>query len=247
MRKAGVILILLMAVAGAVLYTNHQSKPAPRPNAHTDALRSDMRTNAPDSEQLPVVSDILTNAQHPEFVNRVLPVVRDFFATLDRAGVNPIQDDLPFNTVQLRDGPNGLMARFLIGDRWSCTAFVGPNVSSIVHFGERGPDNPFRAISHANTNALKRLSQKAVKMPQAEAARIINHITDVFGIDRSRFEKPRIYPEKMFEYDLGMFTVAYRKKGTDPVNQANYPISFSIRATSLTTAVLVMYSDSLQP
>jgi hypothetical protein len=247
MRKAVAVIILVIAIAGVVVYTTHQGTLIPERPSTADDTQFDTITNAADSERIPTALDIRTNAQHPVFVERVLPVVREFFDTLDRAAVNPIQDDLPFNTVQLRDGPNGLMARFLIGDGWTCTAFIGPNVSGIVHFGERGPDNPFRAISHANTNALKRLSEKAIKMSQPEAERIIKHISDTFGIDLSRFEKPRIYPEKMFEYDLGMFTVAYRKKGTDPVNQLNYPISFSIRAMSPTTAVLVMYSDSLQP
>ena len=41
-------------------------------------------------------------------------------------------------------------------------------------------------------------------------------------------------------------TVQYRKKGSDPINGLNYPITFSIRATSPTTAVLVMYSYSGQ-
>lgn len=134
--------------------------------------------------------------------------------------------------------------RFLIGDSWNATFVEAPGYSGIIHFGQRGPDNPFRAISHANTNALIRLSQNAIKMPQAEAERIVHHIADAFGVDRSKYEKPEIYPERMFQYDLGMYTAAYRKKGSDPINQLNYTLDFSIKATSPTTAVLVMYSET---
>jgi hypothetical protein len=181
------------------------------------------------------------DAQDPQFAQTVLPVVREFFATLDRAGVNPLHGDLQFNKVQVLHGPNGMTCRFLIGDSWTATTYIGKKFSGVMHFGERGPDNPFRAISHANTNALIRLSERAIKMDPAEAERIISHISDTFSVDYSRFEKPEIYPEQMFDYDLGMYTVQYRKKGSDPINRLNYPITFSIRATSPTTAVLVMY------
>jgi len=80
-------------------------------------------------------------------------------------------------------------------------------------------------------------------MPAAEAKRILNHIADVaFHLDRSKYEKPEFYPEKLFDYDLGLWSVQYRKKGTDPINQLNYTRSFSIKATSPTTAVLVSYT-----
>ena len=120
--------------------------------------------------------------------------------------------------------------------------YTGKNFRGVLHFGERGPDNPFGAISNADTNAVIRLSERAIKMPEANATRIIDHVADKFEIDLSEFEKPEVFPEQMFQYDLGMYTVKYRKKGSDPINQLNYPISFSIRATSPTTAVLAMYS-----
>ena len=63
-------------------------------------------------------------------------------------------------------------------------------------------------------------------------------------IDPARYETPEIYPEKMFDYDLGMYTVQYRKKGSDPINQLNYTLDFSIKSTSPTSAVLVMYSET---
>ncbi len=186
----------------------------------------------------------LIDAQDPEFVQRVLPVVRKFFATLDRAGVSPLEGELAFNNIRIHHSPHGMDCRFLIGDSWTGTVVESPEYSGVIHFGERGPDNPFRAISHANTNALIHLSENAIKMPQAEAERIINGISDALGVDRSRYEKPETYPEKMFHYDLGMHTVQYRKKGSDPINQLNYTLNFSIKATSPTTAVLVSYLDS---
>jgi hypothetical protein len=178
-------------------------------------------------------------------VQRVLPAVREFFATLDRAGVNPLKDQpLSFNAMRITRSPHAMACRFLIGDAWTATYVQNAEYSGIIHFGQRGSDNPFRAISHANTNALARLSRTAIKMPQPEAEQILNRIADVFGVDRSKYEKPEIYPEKMFEYDLGLWTVQYRRRGTDPINQLNYDLNFSIRATSPGSAVLVDYSDS---
>ncbi|MGI8966231.1 MAG: hypothetical protein ACR2H1_09125 [Limisphaerales bacterium] len=72
----------------------------------------------------------------------------------------------------------------------------------------------------------------------------MNRISDAFSVDRFKFERPEIYPKKMFDYDLGIDTIQYRKKGRDPINQLNYRLNFSITATSPTTAVLVMYSET---
>ncbi len=58
----------------------------------------------------------------------------------------------------------------------------------------------------------------------------------------SKFEKPKMYEEGLFDYRLGIYTVEYRKKGSDPVNGLNYTRGFSLKATSATTAVLVGYS-----
>jgi hypothetical protein len=199
---------------------------------------------APSERQSRFSGFVSTDAQDPEFVQHVLPIIRGFLAVLDRAGVNPLAGEPQFNKVQIHHGPNGMGCRFLIGDSWTATVYTGRKFSGVMHFGERGPDNPFGAISDGNTNALSRLSERAIKMPRAEAERMIDHISDAFGVDRSWFEKPDVHPEQMFQYDLGMYTVRYRKKGTDPINGLNYPITFSIRATSPTTAVLAMYSYS---
>jgi hypothetical protein len=188
--------------------------------------------------------DTRIDRQDPEFVQRVLPVVHEFFGTLKRAGASPLSDELSFNNIRIHHTPHGMDCRFLIGDSWTGTVVATKDYTGLIHFGQRGPDNPFRAISHANTNALSRLSKDAIKMPQDQAERIMNRIADAFNVDRSKFEKPEIYPEKMFDYDLGLYTIQYRKKGSDPINQLNYTLNFSIKATSPTTAVLVMYSET---
>jgi hypothetical protein len=241
-KAIAITIFVIVAVAVIVFYMTQRQLPPKQAKGTLNPTPA--KNDTYPGRRVKHSGAIMTDAHDPEFVQRVLPVAREFFATLDRAGVNPVQTDLPFNTVELSEGPNGLRCRFLIGDRWSVAAYVGSSFTGIMHFGERGPDNPYRAISHANTNALKRLSERAIKMPREEAERIINHISSIFGIDTSKFENPRIYPERMFEYDLGMYTTDYRKKGTDPINQLNYPISFSIRATSPTSGVLVMYMNS---
>jgi len=240
-RKAVTIIVLVAGVA-AIVFRTQQNKdganiaPIPAPKPVTDAAAS--------SERQSSSRFVSIDAEDPEFVQHVLPVVREFFATLGRAGVNPLTGELQFNKVQIHRGHNGTTCRFLIGDTWTATVYTGKKFSGVMHFGERGPDNPFRAISGANTNALIRLSERAIKMPQAEAEQIIECIANAFAINRNKFERPEIYPEQMFQYDLGMYTAQYRKKGSDPINRINFPITLSIRATSSTGAVLVMYSDS---
>ena len=69
-----------------------------------------------------------------------------------------------------------------------------------------------------------------------------NRLADAFEIDRSKFETPEMFEEGLFGNQLGIFTIRYRKKDSDPINQLNYTRSFSLKATSPTTAVLVAYS-----
>jgi hypothetical protein len=186
-----------------------------------------------------------TNSQDREFTERVLPAFRAFLSTLNRAGVNPFNEPpSSFSAVRFMKTEHAMVCRFLVGEGWAATYLEVPKKSfhGITQFGQTGPDNAFRAISHANTNALGRLSQSATKMPEAEAQRILIRIADAFGVDRSKHEKPEIYPEKMFDYDLGLWTAQYRRKGTDPINQLNYAFSFSIKATSPTTAVLAEFT-----
>jgi len=240
-RKA-VAIIVLVAAAATIVFRTQQGKdratkiptPASKPATHA-AASSKRQSNS-------MFASI--DAEDAEFVQQVLPLLRDFFAALDKAEVNPIKGELQFNKVQIHHGRNGTTCRFLIGDSWTATTYVGAGFSGILHFGERGPDNPFRAIGGADTNTLARLAERAIKISQPEAEQIIERIANALGIDRDKFEKPEIYPEQMFDYALGMYTAQYRKKGSDPINRANFPVTFSIRATSSTTAVLVMYSNS---
>ena len=243
-RKTVAIIILLAAVAAIIIYRTQQNKDGVAKMHPAPASRQSAINTVSSSERQSSSMFVSTDAQDPEFVQHVLPIVREFFATLDRAGVNPLKGELQFNKVQIHRGRNGTTCRFLIGDTWTATVYTGKKFSGVMHFGERGPDNPFRAISGGHTNALSRLSERAIKMQQAEAELIIDRISNTFGIDRSKFEKPEIYPEQMFHYDLGMYTAQYRKRGSSPINRANFPVAFSIRATSSTSAVLVMYSDS---
>lgn len=112
----------------------------------------------------------------------------------------------------------------------------------VMHFGQSGPDNPFRSISHADTATLARLSREAIQMSDESARLIAKQVEEAMAIDPTQFENPVMHEEGLFEHRLGMKTVRYRKKGSDPVNQLNYTRSFSLKATSATTAVLVSYS-----
>jgi len=181
------------------------------------------------------LGDKLTDAQDPVFLNQVLPRTREFFATLDRIGVNPLRGELqPTSCSKIRiiSIPNGIICPFVIGGGWTAEYTQSPLFSGITYFGQRGPDNPIRAISHADTNALLRLSQGAVTMPDAEVWRIATVVADAFRIDPSKFEKPRMYEEGLFEHHLGIYTVEYRKKGSDPINGLNYTLQ--LRFSSVT-------------
>jgi hypothetical protein len=191
------------------------------------------------------LGDVLTDGRDPVFQKKVFPKFREFLAKLDHLDVNPFQGQIEpasCSKIQYMEIPNGMICKFLIGDGWTADYTENPAFSGITYFGQRGPDNPIRAISHANTNALRRLAQNAIAMPEQEAWRIANQVAKVFAIDPSKFEKPEMYEEGLFEYRLGIYGVQYRKKGSDPVNQMNYTRSFSLKATSPTTAVLVSYS-----
>jgi hypothetical protein len=232
-RAAIVAFIVLVAIASGVAIFWWAKLPR-----MTLTPLEPVNTNAAPLEQRS------TDAQDKQFTERVLPVFQTFLSTLDQAGISPLTEQPSFNSVRFLRSPDATVCQFLIGDQWAAMYVESSAFRGITHFGQRGPNNPFRAISHANTNALIRLSQNAIKMPETEAKRILNDIADAaFHVDRSKYEKPEIYPEKLFNYDLGLWTVQYRKKGTDPINQLNYALSFSIRATSPTTAVLVSYTQ----
>jgi hypothetical protein len=205
------------------------------------ALKSDSSPRRGKNE----LGDTLMEAQDPLFLDKILPKLNGFFSTLDGLGVNPLRGALQPDScgkIRVIHIPDGMICRLVIGDSWTAAYMENSTFSGIVYFGQRGEDDPIRAISHANTNALRRLAQSAVNMPESEVLGIANRVADAFGIDRSKFEKPQMIEEGLFDYHLGIYTVRYRKKGTDPVNQMNYTYSVSLKANSPTTAVLVGYS-----
>lgn len=247
MRRAIFIATVAIAIIAAFLVYRQKAKSThpiseqsisiPKARTRVDGDYSPRRTNQ--------LGDVLTDAEDPVFLNQVFPKFREFAATLDRLGINPLQGELhPSSCSKIRiiNIPNGILCPFVIGEGWTADYTENRDFSGITRFGQRGPDNPYRAISRADTNALRRLSQSAVAMPEAEVWRIAERAADAFGIDRAQFETRQMHEEALFEYRLGIYTVRYRKKGSDPVNQMNYTREFSLKATSPTSAVLVNYS-----
>ena len=192
------------------------------------------------------LGDTLTDVQDPKFANKVFPKFREFVATLNQLGVSPFEgepDATSCSKIRIIHIPNGFICPFVIGDGWTAEYTQHGTFEGVTHFGQRGPDNPFRAISRADTDSLSRLSQRAIAMPEAVVWPIAERVADALGIDPSRFEKPQMHAEALFEYRLGMWTVRYRAKGSDPLNQLNYTRSFTLKATSPTSAILVMYAN----
>jgi hypothetical protein len=247
MRKLIARGCVLVALATALYLARHDSHDTKRQaseatvaNSVADAKQEEQRTGT-----------VRTDVSNPDFVNKVLPSVRQFFASLDRAGVNPLKslDTGAISSIQFMPSHAGISCRFVIDNQWTMFYKAVDKsdelvpFSRIMHFGQRGPDNPFRAIGHADTNALSRLSQGAVAMPQQNLEKIIESVVGALAIDRSKYDKPEIYPEALFDYDLGLQTVRYRLKGSDPINQLNYARTFTLKPTSSTSAVLVSYSN----
>ncbi len=192
------------------------------------------------------MGDLLADHQAPVFLAKVFPTFRDFTMKLKQLGISPFDGDpTPESCGKIRviKTANGIICTFNIGVRWTADYVKNGSYEGIAHFGQRGPDNPFRAISRADTEALRKLSDAAVNMPETEVWKMTERIESAFGIDRSRFEPPIIHEESMFEHRLGMHTVRYRHKGADPLNQMNYTRSFTLKATSPTKAALVRYSN----
>src|SRR5437773_7233417 len=105
----GVLIAVVVVVFVAQRQRTKNATPTASPRVTDSPIQA---TNQYAARKTTPTGAILTDAQDPEFVERVLPVVRKFFATLDRAGVNPLQGELAFNTVELRHGPKGTMCRF---------------------------------------------------------------------------------------------------------------------------------------
>lgn len=243
--KRCIISVVALALLSAFFLWRRENivvQPAQTNQVFATPHRASPPAAAPQTNQL---GDALTDARAPLFLTKVLPKTREFFSKLDRLGLNPLPNEIqPDSCSKIRTIkiPGGLICPFVIGDSWTAEYMEGSSFSGITHFGQRGADNPFRAISHADADALRRLSQSAVAMPETEVWKIASRVADAFGIDPAKFEKPRMYEEGLFEYCLGIYTVEYRKKGSDPINQMNYTRSVSLKATSPSSAVLVSYS-----
>jgi hypothetical protein len=213
-RKAVAIIVLVAAAATIVFRTRHGKDratkiptPASKPATHA-AASSKRQSNS-------MFASI--DAEDAEFVQQVLPLLRDFFAALDKAEVNPIKGELQFNKVQIHHGRNGTTCRFLIGDSWTATTYVGAGFSGILHFGERGPDNPFRAIGGANTNTLAPTGLSArSKSLNLKRSGLLSVSRIQLEIDRDKVEKPEIYPEQMFDYDSWNVHGPISEKGQRP-------------------------------
>lgn len=226
-------------------------KPSVRPNGPASPVASVFAKPLPTEEpssgrKTNRLGDTLTDAQDAEFVSKVFPKFREFVAALNRIGVSPFDREVSASEcskIRIIHTPNGIICPFVIGDGWTADYMRSDSFEGITHFGQRGPDNPFRAISRADTVTLKRLSERAVPMSSEESWKIANQVSDSFGIEQARFEKPQMHEEALFEYRLGLQTIRYRAKGSDPLNQMNYTRSFTLKATSPTTAVLVRYSN----
>ncbi len=244
-RRIPIIIIVIVIVTVWVVRWEKPKVALDQPAAPSAAQGRVWESQSYPARQTNALGDILTDAQDPEFVSQVFPILREFFVTLDRLGINPMKDEVrpdSCSKIRIISIPDGKICRLVVGDGWTATCAQNSTYSGIMQFGQRGPDNPIRAISHADTKALRRLSLDAIHMPKADAWQIANRVADAFTIDRSKFEEPEMYEEALFEYRLGIQSVRYRKKGSDPVNQLNYTRSFSLKATSPTTAVLVSYS-----
>jgi len=245
--------IILGALIGAVIVGVYLlwQKPAVRPTAPASPEVSASAKPLPTEESRSGrtknrLDDTLAGAQDAEFTSKVFPKFREFVATLNRLGVSPFEREVSASEcskIRIIHTPNGIICPFVIGDGWTADYMRSGTFEGITHFGQRGPDNPFRAISRADMDTLKRLSEQAVPISQEESWKIANRVSDALQIEQAFFEKPQMHEEAMFEYRLGLQTIRYRAKGSDPLNQMNYTRSFTLKATSPTTAVLVRYSN----
>jgi hypothetical protein len=251
MRRKLVIIAIVVGLVVAVYWLRQspavrEKNPAPveqivsipAAQANLEHSPSVLATNA--------LGDRMIDARDPEFVKRVFPKFREFAATLGRLGVSPFAGEIQpesCSKIRIIRTPHGIICPFVIGDGWTAYYTRSGSFEGITRFGQRGPDNPFRAISRADMETLRRLSEGAITMPADAAWPIANHIAEAFGIDPANFERPQMHEEGLFDYRLGLQTVRYRAKGSDPLNQMSYTRDFTLKATTATTAVLVSYSN----
>lgn len=220
MKRSRVILTAIVLVALSAVYFVAREKPHPQSNRREVVPDIQIEVEKTNTEpQVNTLNDPIRNSGDTEFQRKVIPGTREFFVKLDRLGLNPLNGAFhpdSCSKIRVTEIPDGIMCQFIIDGRWSAMYTDNPAFSGIVYFGQRGPDDPIKAISHADTNTLRRLSETAVTLPPKEVWRIAASVADAFGINPSKFEKPDIYEEKLFTYNLGIYTVRYRRKGTDP-------------------------------
>ena len=191
------------------------------------------------------IADTQIEAQDPLFLERVWPKINEFFSKLNNLNMNPLSGQLrpsACDRIKIIHIPNGMIYRLVIDDGWTATYLDSSAFSGMMYFGQRGVDDPLRAISHADTNTLSRLAQSAIVMSEVNFSQNANQVAEEFKIDFSKFEKPQMFEEGLFQYHLGIYTVRYRKKDSDPINQMNYTRSFSLKTISPNHTVLVNYS-----
>jgi hypothetical protein len=151
MVRTAAILLAVTAVIFIVVFTRQrptavgQAHVSPAPETNADA-RPEPTNGAYRGRKIARLRDVLTDANDPEFVERVVPGLRKFFGTLDQAGVNPLKGEpLAFDKITISYPPNGMDCQFIINDAWTALYKEDANFSGIIYFGQRGPNNPFRA------------------------------------------------------------------------------------------------------
>jgi len=251
MKRTAIIVTVGLAVTALFCVFYKRQRPpidgqSPSKTGSSQAAILSEHEEPSTSFQTNVLGDTLTDAHDPRFLKRVFPKFREFVARLDRLSVNPLRGEIQPDActkIRIINTQNGFICPFVIADRWTADYTLSGSFEGITRFGQRGADNPFRAISRGDMETLRRLSENATNMSEGAAWPIAAQIANAFQIDGSHFESPIMHEEGLYQYRLGMKTVRYRLKDSDPLNQMNYAVTFTLKATSPTTAVLVSYSD----
>ncbi|HEY0549900.1 MAG TPA: hypothetical protein VGF13_09880, partial [Verrucomicrobiae bacterium] len=166
MKRGGILIAIAAAAIIVVLLLWRKpaaqvEKPVAQETPALARIQPPTEHSSP-TRPMNVLGDTLMAAQDPEFVNKVFPKFREFIAALNRLGLSPFSGEIQSGScskIRIIHLPNGLTCPFVIGDGWTADYLRSDSFEGIAHFGQRGPDNPFRAISRADTDALKRLSE----------------------------------------------------------------------------------------
>lgn len=261
-----IALVAAGLLAGSVLYI---TKPLRETNPPlSKQIESPYRTNSSlessvNKKQIPnrIRADKLgtffvdSTDEDLQFLHEVKPAISNFLSRLKSINASPIDPALSTNTVShVRFGQNaygGTNCSFIIDDSWTVrydhmnpsantTAFDG-----ITYFGPRGRDNPYKAISRADTNTLARIADNIkFYMPQETAIQLIPSIFNALGENPQNYEQPQIKADKPFGYNIGTFTAVYRTKGSDPLNQLDGRKTLTITPSSTNQAALTLYLDT---